>query len=200
MVASTRPLRGSRPFRRSVALPFPEGVRCRPRAKTYSQAVTDALVTPRRSARLAELAAQVVGQGAVAIERAGTGADERTSSCASVADIQSEFSKFDLKWLLPLKSLPLSNNDSISDRVTLTTNLRSAVSKIRKVCKDVHPTAYVRGWEEVLQRYIMKYVKLTGPDSTTTSQVITNAFAVVDTLLDDGVPGSDVLRNGARIC
>ena len=116
----------------------------------------------------------------------GVSAEIDTRSADDVDRIQLELLKFKLNLLVDLNQLPLKGRDDVGDMVNLTTKLRQALVKVRSVCRDKHPTVYVRGWEDVLNRYIMKYVKLSDPRAATTSQVITNAFVVVRTLLDAG--------------
>jgi len=101
--------------------------------------------------------------------------------------IQLELTKFDLKWLLSLPQLPLKGGDEVANIVDLTTKLRLALDKIRRICRDKHPTRFVPGWDEVLHRYVQKAVRLTDPRAPHVSQVITNSFAIATHLVEEGV-------------
>lgn len=163
--------------------------------RTYSEVVADPVLPVAAAAGAgavkSEPVAVAAGAGAVTPEPVAavpgvlSGVDSRSER--EIDSIQLELHKFKLNLLVNLTQLPLKGRDDVADMVDLSTKLRQALEKMRKVCLDKHPTSFVRGWKEVLNRCLMKHVKLTDPRAAHTSQVITNVFAIVGTLLDDGV-------------
>ena len=100
---------------------------------------------------------------------------------------------------MPIPPIPLSSTNNVSDSVQFTSALRDAVSSLRLVCDDFHPLSKTKGWEQCIERHVLRAARSTPPQVSALKGMVSDAVAQGGQLQDSGRSGPDVLEHVIRI-
>ena len=91
--------------------------------------------------------------------------------------------------LIAVPPIPFSSDNDVSDLVHFTSALRNAVESVRVACDDANNRKWTRGWERVLERHILRSVRLASPQAPVMKTLVANAFDQGAKLLNYGTSG-----------
>ena len=101
--------------------------------------------------------------------------------------------------LIAVPPLPLTPDHHVSDLVLhLTSALRNALESARVACDDTDPVEWTRGWEKVLERHVLKSVRVSSPQAPAVKTLVATAFAQDSNLMEDGCCGQDAFDHILR--
>ena len=122
----------------------------------------------------------------------------RGDSAAHPQSIKRAYARYDTNVWIPLPGIPFSSNRNVPEHVHFTRALRNAFESVRVACDGNETDAWTRGCDNVLERRVLRSVRVYSAKAAPMKIMVTDAFAQGGKLLNAGQNGQEVFDHILR--